>query len=76
MDQLVSVEQTKRDKQLPSIKDNPVETEANVAPKFVQSLSQVQAHAFVDQAEMLIVIERVEEADAVLLIVGVTLVEP
>ena len=75
MDQVVSVEEGQGYEKLTAIQNNSIEAQADVAAKLVQRLTKVETHALIDQAQVLIVVERVVKANQVLLIIGVVLVE-
>ena len=69
------MQQTKCDEKLTAIEYYAVQTEPNIATKLIQSLSQVQAHALVNETQVLVIIEGVEKTDTVLLIIRVALVK-
>ena len=62
-------------KQLTAIQNDAIKAQADVATEPIQSLAKVHVHTFVNQTEVLVVIEAIEEAYAVFLVVWIALIQ-
>ena len=57
MNQVVSVEEAQGYEKLTAIEDDSVKADPDIAAKLVKRLTQVESHALIDEAQVLIVVE-------------------